>query len=681
MRTTTYPPSLAECENIIQAFFFEGRKGLESRASARVKDFSGSDTVVFRLSTNDCGILRRIRRQTRNHAAVSLIGTVLNGKYRIVAELGYGGQGQVFRALDERLNIDVAMKKLELGGISDPDHEFLKAFRREAQILTRLRHPALPVVSDFFEEPSPFIVMDYIQGDNLEKTLKARGAGFPVEVVERWARRLFDVVEYLHANGVIHRDIRPANLVLRQADELMLIDFGLSKAFNSEIALRTTSRSVFGYTKGYAPFEQMDEHGEGTDERCDVYAVGATLYHLLTGSRPVDAVTRGVLMAKPGGGDPLRSLAQVHPHVPARFAEAIVKAMAFDREERFQAIADMRRAIFAPVPVTPVASPPVPPSSGAPTPSVPAGNPNRIVISLPSADVPVHPSPDSTPTVSASLPASRTRITIPIPPPAAPPASPPLNQFQPDIPPTIVAPRGPAFAPSTPGLTLDLGGGVTLLLVEVPAGSFRMGSAGIADESPLRTVTFGNPFYLSAFPITQRQWRALMGTNPSFFKGDDLPVEQVSWENCRAFTERVNQMRRSVRLRLPSEAEWEYACRAGSLSRFSHGDEANPSLANFGNHYGRTTPPGFFPPNAFGLYDMHGNVAEWCADWHHITYVDAPSDGSAKLAPVGTQRILRGGSWAQDADAARSAHRGRLAPVMISRLVGFRVAADAGHGG
>ncbi len=614
---------------------------------------------------------------------MSLIGTVLNGKYRIVAELGYGGQGQVFRALDERLNIDVAMKKLELGGISDPDHEFLKAFRREAQILTRLRHPALPVVSDFFEEPSPFIVMDYIQGDNLEKTLKARGAGFPVEIVERWARRLFDVVEYLHANGVIHRDIRPANLVLRQADELMLIDFGLSKAFNSEIALRTTSRSVFGYTKGYAPFEQMDEHGEGTDERCDIYAVGATLYHLLTGSRPVDAVTRGVLMAKANGGDPLRSLAQVHPDVPARFAEAILRAMAFDREERFQTIADMRRAIFAPAPVTPTPSAPPAqtPSPSTPGQSAPPGNPNRIVISLPSAEVPVYPSPDSTPTVSATPPASRTRITIPIPPPApTPPAVPFANQVQPEIPPTIVAPRGAAYAPSTPGLTLDLGGGVTLLLVEVPAGSFRMGSAGIADESPIRTVTFAKPFYLSAFPITQRQWRAVMGTNPSFFKGDNLPVEQVSWENCRAFTERVNQMRRAVRLRLPSEAEWEYACRASSLSRFSHGDEANPSLANFGNHYGRTTPPGFFPPNAFGLYDMHGNVAEWCADWHHITYVDAPSDGSPKLAPVGTQRILRGGSWAQDADAARSATRGRLAPVMISRLVGFRVAASKDEG-
>lgn len=612
---------------------------------------------------------------------MSLIGTVLHGKYRIVAELGFGGQGQVFRAYAEHLAIDVAIKKLEVGGFGDPDQEFLRAFQREAKILTRLRHPALPVVRDFFEDPAPFIVMDYIQGDNLEKIIKARGAGFPPDVVERWARRLLDVVEYLHANGVVHRDIRPANLVLHQGTDLMLIDFGLSKAFNSELALRTTSRSVFGYTKGYAPFEQMDEHSEGSDERCDIYALGATLYHLLTGSRPVDAVTRGVLMAKPGGGDPLRSLSEVHPEVPERFSAAISIAMAFDREERFSKVVALRRAMFGdgpamvipltppPVAVPPVVEPP-PPIVPPPAPPSPPVNPNRIVIALPSAEVPSFPGvPDQETSVRpATTSGARHRITIPL-----APDIPPAN-----IPPPVVsnAPRANRDVfPATPGVTLDLGGGVTIFLVEIPAGRFRMGTDHIADESPVRTVTFARPFYLSAFPVTQLQWKAVMGSNPSFFKGDDLPVEQVSWENCRAFTERVNYMRKSVRLRLPSEAEWEYACRAGTTTVFSYGDQPNTALANFGNAFGRTTPPGNFPPNAFGLYDMHGNVCEWCADWHHVTYVTAPNDGGALTSPLGSQRIVRGGSWGHDADAARAAHRGRLAPVMISRLVGFRVAA------
>ena len=259
--------------------------------------------------------------------------------------------------------------------------------------------------------------------------------------------------------------------------------------------------------------------------------------------------------------------------------------------------------------------------------------------------------------------------------------------------------------PETPfkGLTLDLGGGVTMKLLPIQAGEFLMGSAQSPEEvarlaggkpvwfkmeHPLHRVKITKPFYLGKYEVTQAQWRAVMGNNPAKFKGDRLPVEQVSWNDCQEFCRKLSR-RMGCEVRLPTEAEWEYACRAGTTSPFYFGDTISTDQANYNGNYtygsGRkgvyrekTVWVGSFSANAWGLHDMHGNVWEWCADVVHDSYCGAPVDGSAWIADGDqTRRVCRGGSWYSRPSICRSAIRGRVTPGGCAHAYGgFRVAAD-----
>ncbi len=232
----------------------------------------------------------------------------------------------------------------------------------------------------------------------------------------------------------------------------------------------------------------------------------------------------------------------------------------------------------------------------------------------------------------------------------------------------------------------DLGNGVKLEMVEIPAGRFMMGAAkgeanASANEYPQHSVNVPS-FFMSKYQITQAQYQQVMGTNPSHFKGNLLlPVENVNWEDAQAFCNKLGQP-----YRLPSEAEWEYACRAGTTKPFYFGDTIAPSMVNYdGNHpYAgapkgeyceKTTQVGSFLANAFGLFDMHGNVWEWCEDDWHVDYSGAPSNGSAwKTGGNSQYHVLRGGSWYSYALYCRSANRSRGNVGYYS--IGFRVASS-----
>jgi formylglycine-generating enzyme required for sulfatase activity len=236
-------------------------------------------------------------------------------------------------------------------------------------------------------------------------------------------------------------------------------------------------------------------------------------------------------------------------------------------------------------------------------------------------------------------------------------------------------------------------GAQCLELVAVPGGSFLMGSAAgeaerATDEGPQHPVSV-RPFLLGRYEVTQAQWKAVMGRNPSHFQrcGGDCPVENVSWNDVQAFIRKLSQAT-GHRYRLPSEAEWEYAARGGTGTPFSSGVTLTAAQANFNaaNTYAGSTPGpyrksplrvGRFAPNAFGLYDMHGNVWEWVQDRYYRSYYGAPADGSAwEPADHGARRVLRGGSWADAPEALRSAFRGTLAPEVRLSGVGFRIARD-----
>jgi formylglycine-generating enzyme required for sulfatase activity len=260
----------------------------------------------------------------------------------------------------------------------------------------------------------------------------------------------------------------------------------------------------------------------------------------------------------------------------------------------------------------------------------------------------------------------------------------------------IIIPTPTPVAPAAPqSFTLDLSNTVKLEMIAIPGGSFWMGSpdgVGKDNERPRHQVTIA-PFWISKYPITQAQYQAIIGKNPSNFKGDQRPVENVSWWEAIAFCEKLGEKGNRI-FRLPSEAEWEYACRAGTETPFYFGETITTDLANYrgtdweyqgkvypGN-YGagpkgefreQTTNVGIFPSNSFGLYDMHGNVWEWCADHWHENYNGAPPDGSAWLThDKDTSRLLRGGSWGNVPGVFRSAFRNPCSPDLPGSTVGFR---------
>ena len=265
--------------------------------------------------------------------------TILQGRYLIIRQLGQGGMGAVYEAVDQRLDTTVALKETLFS-----EERLRKQFEREARLLARLHHPALPRVSDHFSEgDGQFLVMQFIPGDDLSEMMARKRGPFPADQVLTWADQLLDALDYLHTQDpqIVHRDIKPQNLKLTSRGQIILLDFGLAKGQSGDISRVTTAASIFGYTPNYAPLEQIQ--ALGTDSRSDLYALAATLYHLLTGVKPPDALTREAALVN-GQPDPLMPASVANPALAPELDAVLAKAMAQNREQRYATAAEMQRA-------------------------------------------------------------------------------------------------------------------------------------------------------------------------------------------------------------------------------------------------------------------------------------------------------------------------------------------------
>ena len=263
-------------------------------------------------------------------------GTQLQGRFLIEGRIGEGGMGAVYLAVDQKFGSRVAIKETFYG-----DAELAEAFEREARLLNGLHHPIFPHVSDHFSENGGhFLVMEYIEGEDMSTLLK-RGEVFSVEEVMGWTLDLLDGLDYLHSQDppIIHRDIKPNNLKLTSRGNIVLLDFGMAKETSGNTL---GMKSVFGYSRRYSPLEQIE--GTGTDHRSDIFSLGATVFHLLTGKPPVDVLARASAIVS-GKIDPLEPANALRPDVPESVAAILNSALALNPDHRFVSARAMWRAL------------------------------------------------------------------------------------------------------------------------------------------------------------------------------------------------------------------------------------------------------------------------------------------------------------------------------------------------
>jgi serine/threonine protein kinase len=276
---------------------------------------------------------------TRHHRPKLAPGTVLQNRYVVVRQLGKGGMGAVYEATDSRLDATVAIKEA-----FSSDARLRKQFEQEARLLARLHHPALPRVTDYFSEGERvFLVMQFITGHDLAEIIAQQPGPLPRNTVIAWADQLLDALIYLHTRErqIIHRDIKPHNLKLTADGRIALLDFGLAKA-DSGASTANSMSSVFGFTRRYSPPEQMKD--QGTSPQSDIYALGATLYQLLTGVKPPDALVRAGAIAR-SQPDPLQPATEIYPAVGHEVSAMLSKALELNAQRRFKDAHEFRQAL------------------------------------------------------------------------------------------------------------------------------------------------------------------------------------------------------------------------------------------------------------------------------------------------------------------------------------------------
>jgi formylglycine-generating enzyme required for sulfatase activity len=616
-------------------------------------------------------------------------GKELQKGYRIESILGQGGFGIAYKARHLKLNHQVVIKTPNASLQNDPEYpKYVQRFEQEGQILARLgsnHQSAIVRVSDLFEEEGILcLVMDLIVGDSLWDIVQKKGA-LSEEKALPIIRQIGEALIVVHQAGIIHRDAHPGNILLRNNGAAVLIDFGIAAEI---LPTGCVNSSMHPANQVFAPYEQFVE-GSGKPS-VDVYCLASSLYYVITGKLPTKALERKLRNAS------LDAPKQLVRTISDRVNNTILRGMALEPENRYQTMEEFVTSLQS-IPSKPVVIKPIPPTVPSVSPSpIPAQKTVKIVPS---------PSPEPNGFLQNMFAIFGSNNQ---------PPEPVLQTFSFE---TVkvnnqgkIISRQPSQAQY---FTENLGNGIIIEMVYIPGGTFLMGSPETEAESndwekPQHQVTI-QPFFMGKYTATQAQWKAVtklpkierdLDPAPSYFKGDNRPVECVLWRNAVEFCARLSK-KTGRNYRLPSEAEWEYACRAGTTTPFHFGETITPDLANYNGNYTyldapkgkyreETTDVGSFPPNAFGLYEMHGNVWEWCADPWHGSYEGLPTDGSiwdeknnnnpdqnsVDLLIMSRnddrRRLLRGGSWGSYPRYSRSAFRVYDAPVTRYGSVGFR---------
>ncbi len=534
------------------------------------------------------------------------------------------GFGTIYEADDQG-----TAKILKVLKLNEP--KAVELFQKEAEVLSNLNHPGIPKIDVYFtvqprssNQPLHCIVMEKIEGKNLEELRQGKPPIQEKEAID-WLKEITEILDCVHQQQYFHRDIKPANIMQNPSGQLVLIDFGTAREMTTTYLAKVGG--ILGVTSvnsaGYTPLEQVNSKAV---PQSDFYALGRTFVFLLTGKTPTDFEEDAHT-----GQLQWREKASTISPIFADFIDELMAPFPGKRPKNTQEILQQLKKIEEQL-----------------YPSAPSLNPKNI---SPTSSTPGSTRRDFLTGIvgfsSVGVLGIVSYLTI-------------LDRKKP-INPTFTF---EVITVNSQGQQINsrqeqaeffpenLGNGTTLEMVKIPSGKFKMGSPSnekdrYDQEEPQHDVTVAS-FYLGKYAVTQAQWRAVaklpkinidLKPDPSYFKGENRPVEQVNWDESGEFCARLS-LQTGKTYRLPTEAEWEYACRAGTTTPFHFGETITSKLANYaasyiyaneakGEYRQQTTEVGTFPPNGFGLYDLHGNVWEWCADFWHKNYQGAPIDGSA----------------------------------------------------
>jgi len=606
--------------------------------------------------------------------------------------------GAVYRGRDDRLAIDVAVKVLPFH-VADTNPGLVERFVREARMAARVDHPNLVRVYTVGEEQGiHYIVTELVEGESAQARLDREGALSEDEAL-RICIGAGEALAAAHAEGIVHRDVKPANILLRAKDgRVKLADLGLAKTLQEGPSLSTgltASGQVMG-TPAYMSPEQAADASK-VDHRTDIYSLGATLYALVTAHPPFEE-SQVIATLMKVMKEPPRDVRELRPDISDATREVIARMMAKRPEDRpgamLGALAEMRRARSQAPVARPGAGRQPPPEEAQAPPPEPAASPGRAAAEAGprrAAEAPTARPPSSRgvlqagPVSGTAAGSARTGRSGRVPSRASRALA--LAGLAAVLAAGTVSlllarvERGPSVTirETSDRAVVDLGDGVELAMLAVRPGRFTMGSnSGEPDERPEREIAITRPFFLGVTEVTRMQYGRVVKPSPGAETApDDLPA-CVSWEDAARFCRRLSELT-GRRFRLPTEAEWEYACRSGSRSAYSFGD-SETALAEYGwfaaNSGGAARPVGTRRPNAWGFHDMHGNVWEWCADWYDPGHYRSAPLRDPEGPASGTARAMRGGSVLFLAYDCRCSRRMSGPPNASFRDSGFRVALD-----
>jgi formylglycine-generating enzyme required for sulfatase activity len=614
-------------------------------------------------------------------------GTRLNGIYEIDELIATGGMGEIYRGRALETGSVVAIKMIRRDFAEN--QRVLALFRKEAAALYRLQHEAIVRYYVFTTDPDlncPYLAMEFVEGESLLEV--ARRKPFDVEAVLVLMARIAAGLHAAHEEGVIHRDVSPDNIILPGGDpaRAKIIDFGIAR---SALDGSTVIGSDFAGKANFVSPEQIGLFGGVITAKSDIYGLGLTLAAALLGG-PLDmAGTHVEVVAKRqvepdlSAIDPrlrpiLRAMLQPKPEDrPATMAEiAAWRPGTVPRPQQSRTKARRWPLIAAGLATGVLGLAGLGAwqagllQSASSTPSVPqiAAAPARATVPPPASSR-SGPAPQPTKPPQATVPAGPAEPAAAVP-AAAPPY--PGHDANPASPPTAAADIArPVGAPGTSETgtgAADSGDSRAFRdcstcpeMVRIPGGTFTMGSTLDPTERPTRRVSV-KPFAIGRHPVTLREWKACVQSGkctPVADGPDNAPVHNLSWSDGQDYVAWLSDAT-GMPYRLPSEAEWEYAARAGSTTRYWWGDGFRTEMSDCrrcGPPALEPKPVGRYPTNAFGLGEISGSVAQWVADCWAASFRGAPTDGSARVKEGCRDRVLRGGSWMMDPAALRVSTR------------------------